>query len=88
MRTYSLSPDALFGVLLHAFKHPSSAVSGVLLGTAGDGAGGAVEVAEAVPICHSFVTLTPVLEAALAQVSMKVAEQIPENGEWGGAVRC
>lgn len=71
MRTYNLSPDALFGVLLHAFKHPSSAVSGVLLGTAGDRAGGAaVEVAEAVPICHSFVTLTPVLEAALAQVSI------------------
>lgn len=60
-----LTEEALFTILLHAAKHPTSAVNGLLLGTAGPGA---VEVARAVPVCHSFITLTPLLEAAMAQV--------------------
>ncbi len=65
MKPCNLSADALYTVLLHAAKHPTSAVSGLLLGAV---SGEAVEVAQALPVCHSFITLTPLLEAAMVQV--------------------
>lgn len=64
MKPCNLSADALYTILLHAAKHPTSAVSGLLLGSVGE----SVEVARALPVCHSFVTLTPLLEAAMVQV--------------------
>ena len=66
MQPVELSDEALYSVLLHALKHPSSAVAGLLLGTAG---GEAVHVTAALPVCHGFVTLAPLLEAAMAQVT-------------------
>lgn len=65
MKPCNLSADALYTILLHAAKHPTSAVSGLLLGSIG---GDAVDVAQALPVCHSFIMLTPLLEAAMVQV--------------------
>lgn len=63
---------ALLTVLLHAAKHPTTAVNGVLLGTvapaASDGSAAVVTVTTAVPVCHTFITLAPVIETAIAQV--------------------
>ncbi|KAL4424106.1 hypothetical protein ABPG75_001407 [Micractinium tetrahymenae] len=72
MKPCSLSADALYTILLHAAKHPTSAVSGLLLGSAG---GEAVEVAQALPVCHTFVTLTPLMEAAIVQAEQYAKEQ-------------
>lgn len=122
MKAYSVGEEALLKVLLHAAKHPTSAVNGLLLGTCGAWVGarflhiqgrassagllwqyscqvgacvsaelmpsagrlrhcprcpadeGAVRVTDAVPVCHSFVTLTPIIEAAMSQAS----------GAWAG----
>ena len=87
MKSYAIEGAAMLKILLHAAKHPTSAVNGVLLGTVSPAAGGAaaagaspptsprvlgaaaaVQVTDAVPIGHTFITLAPVLEAALCQV--------------------
>ena len=83
MKLVHVSDQALFKVLLHATKHPTSAVNGLLLGTVETSAPGAspptspraagsgvvrVTVTDAIPVCHSFITLTPVIEVALSQV--------------------
>lgn len=72
---------ALLKIVLHAAKYPTTACNGVLIGTvrAGQppsgspptsprGATAAVHVFDAIPLCHNFITLTPMLECALAQV--------------------
>ena len=66
----SIDNTALLKVLLHAAKYPTSPVGGVLLGTAAtssDG-GASLQIFDAIPVCHSWLTLAPVLETALAQV--------------------
>ncbi|KAI7844049.1 hypothetical protein COHA_002389 [Chlorella ohadii] len=76
MKSCTLSEDALLKVLLHAAKHPTTAVNGVLLGTVSGGDGAAeVSVTDAVPACHSFISLAPVLEAALSQLEAHAKEQ-------------
>lgn len=73
---------ALLTMLLHAAKHPTSAVCGLLLGelrtparapgtsppTSPRASMPKLHVLDAVPVLHSFITLTPLLECALAQV--------------------
>lgn len=79
---YEIDRSALLKVVLHAARFPTAAVNGVLLGKTGQRApqasppssprgqaGSVVHIYDAVPLCHNFITLTPVLEAALAQVS-------------------
>ena len=53
-------------MMLHASKYPSAAVNGVFLGHL-DGAGEVV-VEDAVPLFHSPLNLSPMLEVALLQV--------------------
>ena len=49
---------ALLKILLHSAKYPSSAINGLLLGTAsGADDTGSVNVVDAVPLFHSFLTL-------------------------------
>ena len=75
---YTVDSKALLKILLHAAKHPSHSVNGVLLGTIapasgepGSPRGGAaqvaVTVADAIPLFHSFLSLAPALETALVQ---------------------
>ncbi|KAI3432209.1 hypothetical protein D9Q98_003771 [Chlorella vulgaris] len=80
MRDAHVDQAALLKILLHATKHPSSGVNGVLLGTlqAASGGGAApatVRVTDAIPVCHGFITLTPVLETALSQIEQHVKAQ-------------
>lgn len=78
-RVYVLDSKALLKILLHAAKHPSHAVNGVLLGTAEAAQPGspqegaalpAVTLVDAVPLFHSFLSVAPALEAALFQVAL------------------
>jgi Uncharacterised protein family (UPF0172) len=68
---------ALLKIILHALKYPTTGVNGILLGehrssgASGSGSGEApntVHVYDCIPVCHSHITLTPLLEIALAQV--------------------
>ena len=66
--SYTCDQKALLKVLLHAAKYPAASVNGILLGfTASDRK--TVEVVDAIPLLHSFLTLAPALETALVQVS-------------------
>ncbi len=78
MSTCLVERAALLKILLHALKYPTTGVNGVLLGEeraeappAGAPPGAAPRrallVVDAVPACHSFLALAPVLEAALCQ---------------------
>ena len=58
----ALKPEAYCTLFLHASKHPSKAVNGLLLGSADDAA---VRVTKVLPLFHSSLALTPMLEAAL-----------------------
>ena len=75
---YMVDSKALLKILLHAAKHPSHSVNGVLLGAVapasgepgsprGGAAQAAVTVADAIPLFHSFLSLAPALETALVQ---------------------
>lgn len=57
-----LSAEAYCVAFLHACKHPTKAVNGLLLGSAG---AGGTKVVKALPLFHSSLALAPMLEAAL-----------------------
>lgn len=66
MGPYYLTEDVALTILLHASKHPSSTVNGVLLGKP-RGAGGFL-ISAAVPLFHRSHVLAPCVETGLAQV--------------------
>jgi ER membrane protein complex subunit 8/9 len=85
-RVCALERGALLKLLLHAFKFPTTGVNGFLLGVDGpsDGAVNSVPpassqspllIVDAVPVSHSYLTLTPSLEIALAQLQTYCKEQ-------------
>mmetsp|Transcript_31449 Transcript_31449/g.52047 ORF Transcript_31449/g.52047 Transcript_31449/m.52047 type:complete len:190 (-) Transcript_31449:57-626(-) len=57
-----LDSEAYCVLFLHAWKHPSKAVNGLLLGTKCDDS---IAVKKALPLFHSSFSLAPMLEAAL-----------------------
>lgn len=66
----------LLKILLHAAKHPTCTVNGVLLGSEQQGKGGGegeVRVTDIVPLFHVSCNLAAPTEVALAQVSGCVA---------------
>lgn len=81
---YSAERSALLKVLLHAAAHPSQSVNGLLLGKliSKPASGGAsdpgsprsslqqptVEIVDALPLFHTYLTLAPMAEVALVQV--------------------
>lgn len=69
---YQISQCAYIKFVLHALKHRSSSVNGLLLGRlVEDGGGGAapiVQISDAVPLSHSQIGMLPHLELALIQV--------------------
>lgn len=68
--SYSLQENAALKILLHAAKYPSAAINGLLLGTVAqsDSDASAVTIVDAVPLFHTFLSLSPMLETALVQV--------------------
>lgn len=77
--TFKLTVDntALIKIILHALKYPTTGVNGILIGeekssgpalAGSDSPDTSVHVFDCIPVSHSFITLTPLLELALAQV--------------------
>ncbi|XP_052203179.1 ER membrane protein complex subunit 8/9 homolog [Diospyros lotus] len=64
---YEIAQNAYIKVVLHALKHKTSAVNGVLLGRL-SGPDNSVEITDAVPLFHSHIALLPPLEIALIQI--------------------
>ncbi len=79
---YSLDRSAALKILLHSAKYPAAAINGVLLGkvkptkqqvvAADPGSPRTqrlqLDIVDAVPLLHTFLTLAPALETALALV--------------------
>lgn len=65
--TFEIGQNAYIKLVLHALKHKSSAVNGVLVGRY-DAGKGIVQISDAVPLFHSNTALLPSLEIALMQV--------------------
>lgn len=63
---YSISQNAYIKLILHALKHKTSAVNGVLIGRL---SGDVVEITDSVPLFHtSQIGLLPSLEIALIMI--------------------
>ncbi|XP_027064834.1 ER membrane protein complex subunit 8/9 homolog [Coffea arabica] len=63
---YEIHQNAYIKLVLHALKHKTSAVNGVLLGRlSGDDT---VEIVDSVPLFHSQIGLLPPLEIALIMI--------------------
>ena len=90
-RKYSLDRSALLKILLHALKYPTVPVSGFLLGeekpsTAGEvSSSGAsapprkiLNIYDAIPVTHSFLTLSMPLDAALVQLQEHCKRSSPK----------
>jgi hypothetical protein len=63
----SFEAEAYTALMLHCYKHPSQAVNGVLLGR--ESSPGSLQIVKAVPLFHGILSLLPMLEAAMLQVS-------------------
>ncbi|KAK9837647.1 hypothetical protein WJX74_002123 [Apatococcus lobatus] len=88
-KVYKVDPKALLKVLLHSFKYPSASVNGVLFGSAQTAtgttsqadssdrlaSGSQIHIVEAVPLCHSFLSLAPSLEVAFIQAELAAKQQ-------------
>ncbi|KAL8142149.1 hypothetical protein V2J09_015181 [Rumex salicifolius] len=71
---YELGQNAYLKLVLHALKHKSSPVNGVLIGRCTDD--GDVEIRDAVPLFHSNqIGLLPSLEIALMQIEEHYGSQ-------------
>lgn len=74
---YHISERAYIKSVLHAVKHKTSAVNGILIGrVSGDGIEGGdftLHIVDAVPLFHSQLALLPMLELALLQVDEHLA---------------
>lgn len=78
MAAYELRQTAYVKLVLHALKHTTCAVNGVLIGRveiAGDDGKSTttVEVTDCVPLFHGQLGLLPMLELALSQVDEHLA---------------
>ncbi|CAK9145089.1 unnamed protein product [Ilex paraguariensis] len=67
---YEIEQNAYIKLVLHALKHKTSAVNGVLLGriSCGDTSNPVVEIVESVSLFHSQIGLLPPLEIALIMI--------------------
>lgn len=79
--SYTCDQKALLKVLLHAAKYPAASVNGVLLGCIASDKQ-TVEIVDAIPLLHCFLTLAPALETALAQVSYCARRTVPDVLWW------
>ncbi|XP_073009044.1 ER membrane protein complex subunit 8/9 homolog [Typha latifolia] len=65
---YELSQSAYIKLVLHALKHRSAAVNGLLVGHLTEDGAAVVHIADSIPLSHSQIALLPSLELALIQV--------------------
>ncbi|KAK4386887.1 ER membrane protein complex subunit/9 [Sesamum angolense] len=71
---YEIHQTAYIKLVLHALKHRSAAVNGLLLGRASPDAA-AVEIVDSVPLFHSQIGLLPPLEIALIMIEEYYGEK-------------
>ncbi|KAM7504321.1 hypothetical protein LguiB_003225 [Lonicera macranthoides] len=65
---YQIDQNAYIKLVLHALKHKTSAVNGLLLGRLSSGSDLVVEITDSVPLFHSQIGLLPPLEIALIMI--------------------
>ncbi|KAM7251967.1 hypothetical protein ACFE04_023850 [Oxalis oulophora] len=63
--SYEISQSAYIKLVLHALKHNTGAVNGVLLGKVSPQNDAVVEIADSVPLFHTHLGLLPQLEISL-----------------------
>ncbi|KAJ3679844.1 hypothetical protein LUZ60_016122 [Juncus effusus] len=73
--TYELSQTAYIKLVLHALKHQSSAVNGILVGRVASDGGTTVSISDAVPVSHTSLSLLPPLEIALTQAEEQFGKE-------------
>lgn len=71
---YEIHQNAYIKLILHALKHKTSSVNGVLLGRI-SGNGDNVEIVESVPLFHSQIGLLPPLEISLIMIEEYYADK-------------
>ncbi|KAL2473132.1 ER membrane protein complex subunit 8/9-like protein [Forsythia ovata] len=71
---FEIHQNAYIKLVLHAMKHRTSAVNGVLLGRSSDH-GDSVEIVDSVPLFHSQIGLLPPLEIALIMIEEYYGEK-------------
>ncbi|KAJ8626203.1 hypothetical protein MRB53_019510 [Persea americana] len=73
---YEIGQGAYIKLVLHALKHRTSAVNGLLLGRfLNADKDPVVEIADSVPLSHSQIGLLPTLEIALIQIEEHFAKE-------------
>ncbi|KAL5705704.1 hypothetical protein ACHQM5_023971 [Ranunculus cassubicifolius] len=70
---YEIGQNAYIKLVLHALKHKTSAVNGILIGRLIKEE--LVEITDAVPLSHSQIGLLPTLEIALIQIEEQFGSQ-------------
>ncbi|XP_077246146.1 ER membrane protein complex subunit 8/9 homolog [Tasmannia lanceolata] len=67
---YEMGQKAYIKLVLHALKHKTSAINGILLGRLpnNNDNNSVVEIVDSVPLSHSQIPLLPTLEIALIQI--------------------
>ena len=68
MIDFLFSVKAFSKIALHAAKYPHCAINGVLLGKANAADDSPLELVDSIPLFHSNITLSPMMEIALQQV--------------------
>ncbi|GFQ03066.1 er membrane protein complex subunit 8/9 homolog [Phtheirospermum japonicum] len=71
---YEIHQNAYLKLVLHALKHRTSAVNGVLIGRSSAN-GSTVEIVDSVPLFHSQIGLLPPLEIALIMIEEYYGEK-------------
>ncbi|XP_042504177.1 ER membrane protein complex subunit 8/9 homolog [Macadamia integrifolia] len=64
---YEIGQKPYIKLILHALKHKTSAVNGILVGSLGKN-DEVIDIVDAVPLSHSQISLLPTLEIALTQI--------------------
>ncbi|XP_044473270.1 ER membrane protein complex subunit 8/9 homolog [Mangifera indica] len=72
---YEISQDAYIKLVLHAQKHKTAAVNGVLVGRVSPRDDDVVEITDSVPLFHSHLGLLPILEISLILVEEHYSAQ-------------
>ncbi|KAJ4725321.1 ER membrane protein complex subunit 8/9-like [Melia azedarach] len=72
---YELSQNAYMKLVLHARKHKTAAVNGVLLGRVSPQNDDVIEIADSVPLFHSHLGLLPNLEISLILIEEHYSAQ-------------
>jgi len=78
MPEYIINKEAYLKIILHACKHPSRTVNGVLLAqeeSDKDNSSNKIIIVDAVPLFHHWNTLTPMLEVGLQQINIYANEK-------------